>query len=323
MRSFGAPAKGWSKVSRAGTVKDGAWCALLVAACGVLASYLPPLFLVAAVVIPSFPAVCVVRRSLATALVALVAATGLLVWPLAPTGAVFMVVQLALPGVVLGLLFKNRTGALKGFLGATAGQFFFTGVAWVWYWAVTGENPFSAASLRTAVDAAVAMYARSGGNPAAVGALTEAGRLMLLLWPGIVVVWLAGSMALAYFWTRFLLGRAGGPVSPVAPFYMWHLPWYGIWSIIAGLALWLAGSQFGWPLVNQAGANLLYVAAVVYLVLGLAAAAFHYRRLAGLRVVQLLLLVALVVAWQVTVPLLVVAGVVDSIVGLRRRSGKS
>jgi len=308
-------------VPRAGAVQDGAVCALLVAVGGTLAAYLPPFFLVAAVVVPAFPALLVVRQNLATALAGLAAAGVLMAWPLAPTGAALMVVQLGLPGVVLGLLFKNRTGALRGFLGATAGQFFFTALAWVLYWAATGENAFSAASLRSAVDGAVALYARSGGSQAAAGALAEAGRLMLLLWPGIILVWLAGSMALAYFWTRFMLLRAGGPVVPVAPFRQWHLPWYGIWGIITGLSLWLAGSQFGWQVAYRAGANLLYVAAVVYLVMGLAVVAFQWRRLSGHRALQLLLVAGLIIAWQVAVPLLVVAGVLDSIAG-RRRPGK-
>jgi len=292
--------------------------------------YLPPLFLVVSIVLPAFPALLTVRRSLFVAAGALVAAAILLGLAMSPQGVglvwqaeLLLMVPMGLSGLLLGLIFKNRLSASKGVLVALAGQFFFTAAAWAWYWGTTGYNPFSSASLQAALNEVIAMYLQTGGGGGAAPTLARFAHLMLFLWPGIQVAGLAAQMGATYLWTRFLLIRQGGPVPVVLPFSLWHLPWYSIWSLIAGLGLFLAGSEFGWPLADRLGGNLLYVVAQVYLVVGIAVVGFHFRRLRGMGLLKILLVLALVVDPQVSVPLLIVVGVLDSIVNLRRKPEKN
>jgi hypothetical protein len=329
MRSFGAPVKGWSLVSgEAEKLRDYVLCALWTAACGIVAIYLPPLSLPVSIVLPSFPALLTVRRNVLTALTALIAAAILVGLVVAPQGAgmvwqaeLLLMMPAGLSGLLLGLVFKNRLGATRGMLTVLAGQFLFTGAAWTWYWGISGYNPLSSAGLQTALNQALGSYLNTGS--ALTPTLNNFSHLMVFLWPGIQVAGLAAQIGAAYLWTRYRLARTGGPVPVMLPFGQWHLPWYSIWSLIAGLGLVLAGPQFGWPAAYRLGGNLLYVVAQVYLVVGISVLVFHLRRLPGMKVLKVLLVLALVIDPQVGAPLLIVAGVLDSIVNLRRKPGKT
>lgn len=311
-----------------GALKDSAVCALLTAACGVLAMYLPPLFLVVSIILPAFPALLTIRRNLPYAAASMLAAAVLLGLAMIPQGAavvaqteLLVMVPVALTGLLLGLIFKNRLSAGMGLLIAMLGQFLFTGVAWLCFWGLTGYNPFSSVGLQTALKQVVSTYLSTGAGAGAAPTLAGFVHLLLFLWPGVQITGLAVQMGATYLWTRFLLTRRGGDVPVILPFSSWHLPWYSIWSLIVGLGLFLAGSEFGWLMGNHVGGNLLYVAAQVYLVIGVAVLAFYFRRLRGMVFLKILAVFVLVIDPQVSAPVLIVVGVVDSIVNLRLRPG--
>jgi len=308
-------------------LKDGVLCTGLAAACAIVAMYLPPLYLVVAIVLPSFLALYTVRHNVLAAFACLAVAGALLGLAVAPQGAglvrqaeLLLMVPAGLSGLLLGLVFKNRTGTTRGLLTVMAGQFVFTAGAWFCYFSLTGNNPFSSAGVQAALNQAVNAYLKGGApNGAALHGLV---RVLVFLWPGIQIAGLAVQIGAAYLWTRYLLVRRGDPVPVMPPFSLWHLPWYSIWSLIAGLGLMLAGSQFGWGPAYRLGGNLLYVVAQVYLVVGLSVVAFYFRRLPGMLFLKVLVVLALVIDPQFGAPLLIVAGILDSIVNLRRKPGR-
>lgn len=55
------------------------------------------------------------------------------------------------------------------------------------------------------------------------------------------------------------------------PFTHWRLPWYAVWGAVLGIASYLLGDQFSWPVIRGIGINLMVVYAALTLVLGISA----------------------------------------------------
>jgi len=54
-------------------------------------------------------------------------------------------------------------------------------------------------------------------------------------------------------------------------FTHWRLPWYAVWGAVLGIASYLLGDQFSWPVIRGLGINLMVVYAALTLVLGISA----------------------------------------------------
>lgn len=52
------------------------------------------------------------------------------------------------------------------------------------------------------------------------------------------------------------------------PFTHWRLPWYAVWGAVLGIASYLLGDQFTWPVMRGLGINLMVVYGALTLVLG-------------------------------------------------------
>ncbi|MBP1759910.1 MAG: putative rane protein [Firmicutes bacterium] len=55
------------------------------------------------------------------------------------------------------------------------------------------------------------------------------------------------------------------------PFTHWRLPWYAVWGAVLGIASYLLGDQFSWPVIRGLGINLMVVYGALTLVLGVSA----------------------------------------------------
>lgn len=54
-------------------------------------------------------------------------------------------------------------------------------------------------------------------------------------------------------------------------FTHWRLPWYAVWGAVLGIACYLLGGQFSWPVVRGLGINLMVVYGALTFVLGISA----------------------------------------------------
>ncbi len=102
-------------------------------------------------------------------------------------------------------------------------------------------------------------------------------------------------------------------------FTKWQLPWYSIWLIIIGLALTIGGDEQSWQFMELMGKNILYIAAFIFFILGIAVI-MHYVQLWKVsKVVKFVIMAVLLLYLPITAMMALTIGVVDSVVNLRRQ----
>lgn len=299
-----------------------AFFTLMFAVAGLAGVYLPPLYSVAAMLLPLPPLLIVLKLDIRYALLGLAAAGLIFFVFMAPETAGVLVFQYGLLGVLYGLLFKNRVSSGK----ILSIGMLYAGVSALLYLVLSyfaGNNLFVLGEEgRRAFEQSMAAYRDTMLNdiPAEVQETFSESIISTyeLLFPGQYMVSSAALSAITYFFARACLARLNYFLAPGLVFTMISLPWYSIWGPIAGLALTLAGDNFAWLLAAKTGKNILYILFWLYIVLGLSVAAHFFRRINVVWPVKAVFLIFALAYLPFSMVVLILLGVTDSLVNFRR-----
>ncbi len=283
--------------------------ASMTAALGLLGAYLPVL----QVAIPVILGVVVRRAGLVAGAGAWAGALTLLFFMLRVSWPFLLVVETGLPGLLLGLLFKNHVPggrALATIVGTSvAVAAACLTVAWragLWF-VPPAAVP---AALEPLVD-----FVPGGEARVWVGYLWEAARL---LGPANFLLWAVVVAVAAYFILYRLFRSLGLPAGEPVVWRYLYLPWYVVWLPILGLSLTLAGDQWRWPVVAAVGKNVLYLSVWPFLAVGSAVVAYYFQTLRGQRALRFLLLAAVVFYWPFALVVCILIGALDPVCNWRR-----
>ncbi|RKO65535.1 YybS family protein [Desulfofundulus salinus] len=303
---------------------EGAFIAGLTVVIALSGLSVPPLFLLSNLVTPLPLAVLVRRHDLKTGAVALMVAAALLfVLYGRPVTVLMLVIQMGPLGLLLGLLFKNHVRAGLAVAVAAvvaAGLTLLTLVLGFW---ITGINPLVIGpQMHQGAEHLLEWYRQQGFIEPGMEEelrrlLQEMIQLAAILLPANLVIWSLVSTFITYYLGQVVFRRLGYVVTPLPSFREWQFPWYLVWILILGLALFMGGDALGKQVFSAAGKNLLYIGACLYLVLGLAVVSFYFARWQLSRSVKILLAVALLLYWPFAVIMLITLGLVDSLLNIR------
>lgn len=109
----------------------------------------------------------------------------------------------------------------------------------------------------------------------------------------------------------------------IGPFAFWRLPWYTVWIAITGLALYLGGEYLGNSIASIAGMNTMLIMAAMAMVLGLSCAAYFLQQPRIPRVLILLTVLSAVFFTYYVMFILILIGLFDLVLNLRRIPEKS
>lgn len=301
----------------------------LVAVTGLVGIYLPPLYFIATVFLPLPAMMLVLKFDIRYAALGLMAAgLALSILITKQLEAAFYIFQFGLLGIVYGLLFKNRVSSGKniaaGILCSVLLSLFFAVLLYV----LTGNNPFvfseggrEAAEQWLAANQSAGLFndlppewqSNFGKNAIAT---------MELLIPGQYVVTAAAGATITYFLAIVYLRRLNFILPTPPAFTMLSLPWYSVWGLIAGLALTLAGDHFSWAPAAKIGKNILFILFYLYLVLGLSVAAYFFHKVNLARPIKIFLLILSAAYFPFSLIMILILGVVDPLINLRRLQPK-
>jgi uncharacterized protein YybS (DUF2232 family) len=304
---------------------EGAFFAAFAALLGLIGLYVPPLYFFTTLLVPLPLAVLVRRHDLVAGLKALAVTTFLMfIFFGEPFTVLILVIQFGPLGLLLGALFKNHIPAGPSIAASSIMAAFLTVVTIALGFWITGINPFAMGQeMRQAMEQAGNWYARAGLVDAeSEQQLREFSEQMIsllaVLLPGSLAVWALTSALLTYLIARAVFIRLNYSVPPIPPFSHWRYPWYSLWGITVGLGLVLAGDQWGLDLVGNIGANILYVFAAVFFVLGLSVLSFYLKRWQVMKLVKVIIIITAVLYWPFAVVGIITMGVLDPIFNSRR-----
>jgi len=302
-----------------------AFFTLLVAVIGLAGIYLPPLYFIATILLPLPVMMLVLRFDIRYAALGLTAA-GLFLTLLITRNmeATFYVLQFGLLGIFYGLLFKNRVAPGKniaaGILCSVALTLFYA----VCFYLLTGNSPFVLGEEgRQAAEQWLAANQSAGlfNDLPAEWQVSFGERVIAtfeLLIPGQYVVTAAAEAAFTYLIAAAYLRRINYILPPSPAFTALSLPWYSVWGLIIGLALTLAGDLFSWAPAAKIGKNILFILFYLYLILGLSVSAYFFRKVNLAKPIKFFLLILSAVYLPFSIMIILLLGVVDPLVNLRR-----
>ncbi|MCL6447235.1 MAG: YybS family protein [Armatimonadetes bacterium] len=304
---------------------QGAFFAAGMAAAGLLAILVPPLFFPAVLFIP-LPLVVLVRcYDLKTGLFAVVIFCALLFLfaGFNPAG-IILVLQTVPLGLLLGLLLKNHVSpGVSIALGAlTLTAFAMLGLA-VSFWA-TGNNPLAAGEeMEQVMERAADWYTRLGlteelPRSEVEQIIAQTAKFVSQLFPAHLVTLCILSALFTYLLARKALQKIACPLPPLPPFVRWQFPWQTSWGLIAGLVLTLGGDALHILPAAVLGKNILYVSVFLYLIAGLAVAGFYLTKWKVPGLLKFFLLFFAFFYLPLAAAVIALLGVMDSFLNLRR-----
>lgn len=309
---------------------EGALFAVLTLLIIAIGLYIPMLFFITSMLIPVPTIVMVCRHGFKKALMSLIVAFTLLFMLYADPIIISMLfIQFGPIGLLLGLLFKNQVSAGKTVIAGTITAALITVVVLLLTSTITGINLLSIENqLNDAFEESIKLYQDAGliKDEATLNEMKQnmetTSRTVALLLPGTLVLSAMFSTLITYFLARAVLIRLKYSVTAVPAFSEWMFPWYTLWGIVIGLALMLFGDRFAYDVIAAIGKNILYVFGMCFLVLGISVAAYYYKRLPIHNVIKIILVVVLIL-WPFTPLLLLIVGIMDPLVDLRRLNSKT
>ncbi len=299
--------------------------ATVMALLGLVGLYIAPLFFLIMLLLPLPLVYLILKRDLLCGLLAVMLTTLILMVTFDHIkSAGLLVLQFAPLGVLIGIMLKNRVAVNKS-------------MAVLFFWAliIAVLNLFfsfilSGAGIsqvteefRVTMEQMASLYNQNGllneADRQQYLALTEqVAYLVQTFLPGNVAVWNIMMTMVTYFIARQWMHKLGYTVPDNFYFTKWQLPWYCIWLIIIGLALTMGGDELSWQLMELTGKNILYIAAFIFFVLGIAVI-LHYIQLWRVsKVVKFIVMAVLLLYLPFTAVMALAIGVIDPVVNLRR-----
>ncbi|WP_459907504.1 YybS family protein [Desulfotomaculum defluvii] len=307
---------------------DGAFMAGLTAMLGLLGMFIPPFFLIISIIMPLPLAVLVRRRDLKVAILSLVV-TGLLMMILYPDPlqVLVMFIQFGPLGLVLGLLYKNYVSPSHALLTLSVVSVVASLIVITLSVLVTGLSlEMIQATLNQSLDKIFTMYQETGYPvPTEQQELMRASmKTSILLLPSAYLIFAVFTSALTYIVGGKVLKRLNYQVNKLPPFSQWKLPWYTIWGIIIGLIFLLVGKNFDLPVIKVIGQNILMIFGFTFFVIGVSVVSHFYKKVPFSKPFKTVLLVLLILYISIMYTAVILLGVFDTILNLRRpRTKKS
>ncbi|MDA8234377.1 MAG: DUF2232 domain-containing protein [Clostridia bacterium] len=304
------------------------WCAGLTAVIGMIAANVP-LFNILAYMIWLIPAIIFIRQEgLKKGLVALTIAGILMIIGLQSfKEGLFYIIQFLPASIIVGLLLKNHVSTNRSLfiiIGTATGiGGFLLGYSWLAGFLDITElrrhllstiDPYMEILKQT--NALEVQQARGYTEAMVREMLKETVELSIQLIPASTILGVLVSVVFNYFLAGKILTRINSYQTPLNPFSQWQLPWYIIWLMIAGLALYLAGpAESIWAII---GKNLILVDVVISIIIGLAVTVYYFARLSFGWFFKIILIFILVLNLPVTLIMLLIIGLFDPAVNFRR-----
>jgi uncharacterized protein YybS (DUF2232 family) len=299
--------------------------ATVTALLGLLGLYITPVFFLTSLILPVPLAYLILKRDLRHGLLALMMSTVMLMFAFTHIkAALLMVLQFGPPGVIVGLLLKNRVTVSKSINVLFFWALVAAAVNLIISFAVNDAGTAKVAhEFRATMDQMARVYMQNGimdesGRQQFMAAAEQIARLVQTFIPGSVVVWSLIMTLASYFITRYIMHRLGLAQTEKFDFARWQLPWYSTWLVITGLALTLGGDELAISTMEIVGKNILYIAAFVFFALGTAVLTYFMQVWKASRVVKIIIIVVLTLYLPFTITMTLACGVVDPLVNLRR-----
>jgi uncharacterized protein YybS (DUF2232 family) len=301
-----------------------AFFTLLVAVVFLAGIYLPPLYFMATILLPLPVIMLVLRFDIRYAALGLTAAMFLVLLITRNMEAAFYALQFGLLGICYGLLFKNRVAPGKNIAAGILCSVGLTLFSAAGFYLLTGSSPFVLGEEgRQAAEQWLAANQSAGlFNDLPAEWQESFGESMIatfeLLIPGQYIVTAAAEAAFTYLVAAAYLRRINYFLPPSTAFTALSLPWYSVWGLITGLALTLAGDLFSWAPAAKIGKNILFILFYLYLVLGFSVSAYFFRKVNLAKPIKFFLLILSAVYLPFSIIIILLLGVVDPLVNLRR-----
>lgn len=303
----------------------------LMAIIGLFGLFVPVLALVSNLFAPLPLVVLIRRRDLKTGVLALLVAAILmfLACGFAPL-AITVVLQAGSLGLLLGLLFKNHVSSGKSIVLSVFTAAVVTLISLGLVFLITGVNLFvMGPDTRQTMEQMLDWYTRLGlvQQPLSQEARQVFDNTLELigqLIPANFIIWSMITAFLTYILAGQSLIRLKFSIPSVIPFTHWQFPWFLIWSVIAGLGLMLSGDLSGIQVAGTAGIigkNILYISMFLYSLSGLSVCVYFVFKWNISRFLRYFLILLSLFYTPLAMFIIIVLGLVDSFVNLRKISG--
>lgn len=315
---------------QANSLAQGALLAAIAALLGLAALYLPVIGVAAGVlwVIPII--ILILRYELNNGVMALTVALAIIGMVAGPVSALSLGLRGGLTALILGYAFKKSWSpgltVLSGGVVTVVG----TALLLLLTFAIMGGPLLDMGEMEGLIDETMEMYRQLGLlDPLLEQGTTEEeirGQLMQML--GLVVALIPGAMFLSslvsagitYLLARLIIKRLGYDVKPIPSFRYWQVPWYTVWGLIVGLALFLAGDYGGYKPVRLIGQNIIYIYLPLLLINGLSVATYYYYKWPLSPFIKGIGLALMIINLPITVVFLMIVGAFDPLFNYRKLS---
>ncbi|WP_157872848.1 DUF2232 domain-containing protein [Desulfoscipio gibsoniae] len=301
----------------------------VMALLGLLGLYIAPLFFLIMLLLPLPLVYLILKRDLLYALLAVVLTLFMLMFTFANIkSAGLLVFQFAPLGILIGLMLKNNVTVDKSMAVLFFWALLIAALNLLFSFMLSGAGISQVTEeFRATMDQMAQIYNQNGlldeSDRQQYLALTEQiVNLVQTFLPGSVAVWNIMLTMSTYFIARYWMRSLGFTIPNNFHFTQWRLPWYSIWLIIIGLALTLGGDELSWQLMEVIGKNILYIAAFIFFVLGMAIILHFIQLWRVSKVVKIIIMLVMLLYLPFTAMVALTIGIIDPVVNIRRQPGE-
>lgn len=304
--------------------------ATVMAFLGLLSLIMGPLYFLVMILLPIPLVYLILRRDLLYSLYAVLLTVLMLMVAFANIqSAVLLALQFVPLGLLIGLMLKNKVKVSESIAVLLGWALLLTVLNLLSSFGLSGTGIAQTTDeLRVSMEEMAQFYQQNGlldeENRQQYQELTEGivGFIQTFM-PGIMAVWHIVMALITYFIAIHWMQRLKLIVAKYGRFTDWQMPWYSIWLIIIGLVLALAGDKFPWQLMEVTGKNILYVAAFIFFIQGLAVIIYYFQLWKISKLVKFFLIVFLLFYLPFAAAIALIIGVIDPVINLRRRKFKN
>ncbi|MFA5535977.1 MAG: YybS family protein [Bacillota bacterium] len=310
------------------SVAQGALMAAVAAMLGLVSLFIPVIGAVATV-LWSIPIILLALRfELRTAGLSLIVALTLIGLVAGPIAGISLGLKSGLTALVFGYAFKKSLSPGVSFLAGGLTSAIGTALSLLIVFLIMGGASLGFGELELMVDQVLSFYEETGLiNVMLTQGLTVAEfRAQLMQIMALVAALIPGSLVLSslfaagitYLLAREILRRMGQTFKPLPSFQNWQLPWWTVYGLIVGLALFLGGDYLGSNFLNAAGKNIIFIYLPILLLNGLAVAVYFYHHWTITAFIKVFLVIMFLINLPVTLPLVILIGVFDPLFDYRK-----
>ncbi|MTI80670.1 MAG: DUF2232 domain-containing protein [Firmicutes bacterium] len=303
---------------------EGALFSALTVIIAVLSFSMPLMLIISGMLIPLPLTLMVYRHGLKKGFLTFIASYILLLilFP-EPLSVSAIMIQFAPLGLLLGLLYKNSVSAGKSIIACTAVSTLLTFTVMISVVSLTGISlSYLEKEMQTAMNESINFYHNTGlMENVDVEDLKQSTeqtmQSLIMLLPGILIIGAMLSSIITYLLSRAVFKRMNYKLVPLPTFSRWTFPWYSLWVVVIGLALTIIGDRYNLSTTAVVGKNIIYVASMIFVLLGVSIATYYYKRIPFHPLIKVAILF-LVIIWPFTPFMLLGIGIIDPILDIRK-----